>query len=788
MKSGTDSFLAFCRARSRALYDTDNRVFLGTASAINPSFYLTCLHCVGDRETVSIEESILHVETRIPSADLALLRSDTPQKIAHFIASSDDATLGNDVLVYGFRRRDGLISDVLFATKIGSSNERALAPGFRQHQLCGFERRNLLEAGMSGGVVLDASTLEIIGYVIGYEELKEQDRRDDLFIVLSSAITESDELRRALIFSHQRRAALMNIARRFMSLSGFSTQVETLGSEPGLDECLICTRGTGIVAYTLLVVAATSKQLRDSAELTLLHELSKKRAFMRGIHFDKAIVAIDEPLIDDELHSFVASVHDLTFPGRSDELNENNRAKSRLLGDRLLPRSVVCNSDTSRKPAFEAVENALAAKARIVAITGPLDSGKRTLVEEFAVTLEARALSGDRNSPTILRLSLSNDLEEAPISPAHRADSLLVIFTDLDQSFAIADSTSLLRALRGIIAKLDSICHDWAIILPIAGGVDQTKRTLRPLGKDLVEGKDWIVLELLPLSGEFVRETLRIELGTTEGEGLWKEIISSQEIFQIAQWPAGLSLILDRAVRALLSSTRLSQVQIIASLVNGYLSRDTRGFPPSATFCFLISLAKEINATQRMFVSVERARRIYAGTAPEVHVIHSIAVSDVLVFGLLSLSWENQSVFFENAIFLHYFLAIGIVKSVNAGDLTAGNPLYHRRIPVALLSDVVDLGIDKDQLWTLIKATAGGASKPTEGSGFIGGNSVSLLRLLNVDFRNAEFANCDLRGAIFTRCDLSGADFTNAVLVDASLSNTNLAGANFTNADLERAI
>jgi uncharacterized protein YjbI with pentapeptide repeats len=709
----------------------------------------------------------------------------------HFIVSSEEAQMGDKVIIYGYRIRDGSVNDVVMLTDIGSLSDRKLSENCETHQVYGFGKRYLVESGMSGGVVLQAATLEIIGYVLGYDHPHNEDRKDDVFVALHTAIIRNPILRKLVTFSHQRRAIRTNLARRLLSLAGFAVNVERLGDEPGLDECLVCSRGEGVLKNIVLIIIATSEQMWNAKNLKELHLLLKVRAQTRNIHFDRAFVVVEPDIIDDKSLDFTITLEDLrhaTPTSLQVDFSDGNLKTTGLITGTFLPRSVVHGYSDPPEPAIEAITNCVRNGVKLIVLTGLVDSGKSTVIANFRSIAEARMLDGDIHSPSTHELDLTTDfIDKIPRGKQTDAGPIMVSLIGFDSMWLSGDSAKTLRKLRLIVSELEKRFCDWSIILSISGGLEQTKRIIGSALKDIEQIGDFTILELLPLSPDVVKKALLFELGAADGNAWWKTVESSQEIFQIAQWPTGLSVLLDRVVQASWSDHLANQIEVIGAIVNGFLgriSRSTEDLPPFATLNFLVALAEEINATQNMQVSVDRARRIYSEVVPQTHSIHAIAVTDVLVPGLISHSLSPGSVGFESPIFFHYLLSLAILKRLKSSDLTNTNPLFHRRMPVALLKDVVQLGIDEEQLWRLVKATKG---KKTNEVGFIGGNCISLLRLINADFRNCQLGHCNLQGGIFTDCNLFEADLSGAILVDVGLANSDIQSANFSDSDLTRA-
>lgn len=791
MKINQQAVLEYCRDRSCAIYDIKSGAFLGTATAIAPNYLISCNHCTNGRNQVSDGTRLFNVVSQMPCSDTVLLECLEPLNMAHFIASSEDAQMGETVIVYGYRYRDGRVNDVAILNDIGSFSERILANACDALQVYGFGKRNLIEHGMSGGVVLRATTFEMIGYIIGFDFLKHEERKDDVFVTLSTALFRNPDLRKHFTFGHQRRAIRINLARRLLSLSGFTVKVERLGSELGLDECLVCRRGKGVLQNTILLVAATSEQMSDNKHLTNLYKLSRKRATSLNIKFDTIYVLVDEGFFSySDLH-FILTVEDLmhSAPLSSAEyITDANKKLTGLIAGQFLQRFVMDFTKETPEPAIEAIKKAIENRIKIIIINGLVGSGKATLISNFQQIAEGRLFSGDSRSPVTYNIDLSTEfIHNIPKGEKSDTGPLVVSLFGFDKLWASGDTAKTLRKIRLIISELDKGSYDWSIVLSISGGLEQTKRILGPVLNEIDKNGAYKILELLPLLPNEVKKALFIELGASEGNSWWKTVASSQEIFQIAQWPTGLSVLLDRVVQSSWAHHQANQVEVIAAIVNGFLGRSSAnpdGLPPSATINFLVSLAEEINATQNMQVTIERARKIYASVVPQAHSIHSIAATDVIVPGLVSQSDSPDSVGFESPIFLHYLLALAILKSLESCTLGPNNPLFHRRMPVALLKDVVQLGVDTKQLIDLIQSTIG---KHENEVGYTGGNCVSLLRLSDFNFKGIKMANCDLRGGIFTECDLENSNFCGAKLIDVGLANSNIMNVNFSEADLNRA-
>lgn len=791
MKIKQQAVLKYCRDRSCAIYDFKSGAFLGTATAIGPNYLMSCNHCVNGRNQVSDGTSLFSIVCQMPCLDTVLLESLVPLNMTHFIASSEDAQMGETVVVYGYRHRDGHVNDVAILTNIGSFSERILANDCDAHQVYGFGKRNLIEHGMSGGVVLRTTTFEMIGYIIGYDHPQSEERKDDVFVTLSTALFKNPNLSKHFTFGHQRRAIRINLARRLLSLSGFTVKVERLGSELGLDECLVCKRGKGVLQNTILLVTATSEQMSDITHLNNLYKLSQERAPSHNINFDTIYVLVDEGFFSNsDLHSII-TVEDLihSAPVSSTDYITDAKIKSTgLITGQFLQRFLMDVAYEKPAPAIEAIKNAIESRIKLIIINGIVGSGKSTVISNFQQVAEGRLFSGDSQSPATYNIDLSTEfIDKIPKGKKSDTGPLVVSLLGFDKLWASGDTAQTLRKIKLIISELDNGYYNWSILLSISGGLEQTKRILGPVLNEIDKKGTYKILELLPLSPNEVKKALFIELGASEGNAWWKTVASSQEIFQIAQWPTGLSILLDRVVQSSWTHHQANQVEVIAAIVNGFLGRSSAnpdGLPPPATINFLISLAEEINATQNMQVAIERARKIYAAVVPQAHSIHSIAATDVIVPGLVSQSDSPDSVGFESPIFLHYLLSLAILKSIESCMLGSTNPLFHRRMPVALLKDVVQLGVDTKQLIDLIQSSIG---KHENEVGYIGGNCVSLLRLLNYNFKEIKMENCDLRGGIFTECDLENANFCGAKLIDVGLANSNIMNVNFSNANLTRA-
>ncbi|MCE1168571.1 MAG: pentapeptide repeat-containing protein [Sphingobacteriia bacterium] len=782
----SEATLEFCRARSRPIFDADDGTFLGTASVIATNCLLTCEHCINDRERIKDNEKVFSVAFRIPCTDTVLLESSFPQDMTYFVASSDEARIGEEVFIYGYRKRDGEFNDVVILTEIGSLGDRKLSDNCKTHQVYGFGKRYLLEFGMSGGVVLRRSTFEMIGYIIGYDHPLNEDRKDDVFVSISSVIAKSPLLKKRLTYSHQQRASRINLARRLLSLSGFAVNVVQLGTEPGLDECLVCARGEGVLQNIILIITATSEQNHNTNSLKELYSHTYEYTKHLDTHFDHIFVLVDEGMPFDASLHFIVTIEDLI---KSTPINSTfNNGDTGLIAGQFLPRFVIDTVEELPVLAAEFIKKAVENGIKLIVVTGSVGSGKSTVITNFLSTSKDRMVTGDNQAPVTFEIDLLNDIDgRIPKGKKDASGPVVVSLIGFDLLWTMGDTTKTLRKIRLIILELNKNFKDWTILLSISLIHERTKLILNPVLTFMDNVGPYKIIELLPLSPENVKNALLFELGASEGNAWWNTIVSSQEIFQIAQWPTGLSVLLDRVVQASWSHHKANQIEVIAALVNGFLGRlsgNTQGLPPSATINFLIALAEEINATQKMRVSIEYARKIYANIAPQTHNIHAIAISDLIVPGLIMQSGSPDTLEFESPIYLHYLLSLAVIKSLKVGNLGIANPLFHRRMPIALLGDVIQLGIEEKQIWNLIKSTIGGKNDEV---GFIGGNCISLLRLLKIDFKGCQFANCYLRGGIFTGCDLSNADFTGATLIDVGLANSTLNNTKFSGTDLNRA-
>lgn len=792
MSSISENALDYCRVRSRRIFDNIDGSFLGTASAVSATELLSCNHSLKLHEKVMIEDCEAGVSLRLPCFDLAFIRTLGVNNEAYFVVSSEGPTPDEQVILYGYRLRDGNISDVVLMEEVGSIGNRQLSPSCESQKVFGFKRRDLIEPGMSGGVVLRAKNFELIGYIAGFDQSEDGERKDDVAICLPSVVERSAEIGSHLNFSYQHRAALANVVRRLLSLSGLMVGSERLGDEAGLEECLVCTQGAGRLKSTLLVLIATSEQMRSAKGLESLMTLASTRADLRGLVFDRAIIVIENGCADYSYLNFVVPIGELvpTTPAFSVSQSDcESKSDSSFIGGSFLSRQVLTSDRDEPIEAVDMVVEAIGQGARCITITGPVGAGKATVLSNLNEVFRQRVLSGDLTTPTIYEARCAT--EDARENWLIKRGATVIALTDFDDLCVAGESGKALRGLRLLLTHLETHRVQATVVIGMSGGLEQAKLVLSSLvAADPARERDLVVCELLPLDPQLIKQALSAELGSTEGEAWWQTVSSSQEIFQIAQWPCGLAVLLDRVVQAPWAHHRVNQVEVIAALINAFLSNGgcrEDDFPPSTPLAFLVAIAKEVNATQSMQVSLERARVLYASLAPKsyhLQLLHSVAVHDILVPGLLSQSVSPTSVSFDSPIFLHYLLAVAIKTSIDEQDLSVSNPMYHRRLPVALLKDVVDLGVDPDPLWKLIDQTKDRAGPDV---GFIGGNCISLLRLLAVDFRNRQLADCDLRGGIFAGCDLSGANFENSSLVDVGLANAILDDAKFSGTDLERA-
>lgn len=791
MISAPDSALQYCRARSRPLYDASSGTFLGTSSAVAPNVLLTCNHLIGDRSEVKGPAEIYSVLHKFPCLDLATIRTFGEPLPGSFIVSSRDIEPLEQVIIYGYRTRDDKIVDAVHFASIGSASERVLAPNCAAQKVFGFSSRNLVELGMSGAAVLRASSYEMLGYIVGYDVLESAERKDDVFVPLSSEIASNVSLREHLTFSHQHRAILINTVRRLMSLAGYLVNADRLGDEPGLQECLVCVHGTGVLEHVFLVIAASGDVGHSQKQVEELHDLAIKRAESRHLHFDKVIVIVEE---DSQAHlylEYAQSLKDLkeaTPSGVRPPVATSAGPLVGLIGGSYLERLVQSPAGDSPESALEAIETRIRDGAKIVVLTGPTDSGKRTILEIFQRNLEGRFLSGGADLLNTVRIELAA-AASADIASWTRpiSEHTVVLIDDFEKLWTSGDSALAIRALRALGTELNRNFRDWSIILSFGGDTENIIQTLPSVVEGLIDQSRIVALELLPLSGELIRHALFGELGSTAGQALWKTVSSSQEIFQIAQWPSGLSVLLDRIFQASWDRQRASQIHVIAAIVNGFLSRGRRNnedMPPSVTLQYLIQLAKDMNATQQIAIPLSRARRIYADAALKTGNVHNIAVNDLLAPGLLASSTQLDALRFENPVFLHYFLALAIMQSVEANETGAHNPLFHRRLPIALLTDTIHLGLDERLIRGMLASIA---HHKNELVGFIGGNCISLLRILGANLRDTDLSATDLRGAIFAGCDLSYSNLSNCELIDVGFANARLDHTSFAAANLYRA-
>ncbi|AKB45313.1 NACHT domain-containing protein [Methanosarcina vacuolata] len=144
---------------------------------------------------------------------------------------------------------------------------------------------------------------------------------------------------------------------------------------------------------------------------------------------------------------------------------------------------------------------------------------------------------------------------------------------------------------------------------------------------------------------------------------------------------------------------------------------------------------------------------------------------------------SDEYTFFHKSL-MEFFIAKKFVNEIK-GNKVNSSSFGKRRISPTIGNFMKDLLTDKDALYAIIHNTK---YKNFDEIGFLGGNSLTILGLMNENFSEKDFSSLVLSGAYLLNCDLIHTSFKNSILKDAEIINCNLTNADFTYTDLEGAI
>lgn len=784
----------------------------------------TCNHVLADiprHETVAVRlaDGTVYpatVSASIASRDLAFLRIEAEgQKFDYFRLPVALPEFAQVVVITGFRTIQREVVKYSRLTAVASRTDVLLRNGARAEAF-GLDARDVLSPGMSGGPVIDPASRVLLGLMLGFDV--EPDaintagfvRRDDLFLPLTVELLASEGL--GVSARVGAAVAALNSARSALALLGFASRIIELDLPEGLFVAAICELRSSPFPFSVALISLSDT---DGGRLNFkeLRQQIVDRVETLGTDVDRVVFLLPpESLVDSSLRlppdTLVTTVDDVVAKVglHWDRLATTlrNRAAADPPPSLWMERSILTTGGASND-ARGALLGHLAADGHVIFLTGLSGAGKSALLKKVYVDLadaaEESLLSLGRPLLVDMIDFASTELHErfttaglslGGLQTSRQASERLVLFLDGVDDLLTRDGyvnavTTLASVLAALPARFAICCAS------ATAGEHGAEQCLLAAARAALREIVTQEVSLRPLSEREYRRFLATTLGSDVAGEVSKRIEESLEIWALARWPEGLKAICEAVVRNGVGELQTSSAPILDEYIETRLKSDNvrrrTSLPVKVRLQFATLAALEMNRQGTMVLDrtslrhvAERVLRVDADSV-------TFGFADLLSGSLMQFAGTEGASFVDPTVF-SYFLARGItaelgqISDQRSPQAFRDTSVATRRLPVSVLRSVASLlpspAVVRDALLLTRDRTF-------DETGYTGGNCASLLRLLNVDLRKADFQRLVIRGAIFCGMDLSGAMFAGSDIRDAAFASACLAGADLRDTLLDRA-
>jgi WD40 repeat protein len=831
----------YLRDRTGIVVNNKAQKLVGTGAFISESgYFLTCYHLnIQDEKEFFILDVAQSVEYKIEKIyeyeeiDLLIIKTNRGNNLNFLKIDSKQDLIGKEIYAFGYPENDlilrkgrGKINRVtidshLFYDKINV-------------KVYGLDSKTF-EHGQSGGPVIDLKSRSLVGVIHGYDVEKDKiydektresigfigRRNTDYFIPINAAIEKIDSnlLKNFIIDAAANDLELVKRVSNILELIGYNTEVTDFLDDKSFD--IVATLDEGVARFRLLVICMTGGRTETTKE-----EMSERIAYQkRHFNIHEIVLIVEDFLPPDisklvefyqikvttetEFLSLVIGIPNyLKIVFQKWENSYDNRYYTPLSGQDLKEGifTDVNNVDEylSKWLEEEGKKNLL--------IIGKFGSGKTTTCKKFIHSV-AQKYQADRTHRIPILIKLKD----------HKRLSIRGLITDLLQN-----KLKIRNSNFSVFEKLNS---DGRFLLVFDGfdemeqyrGLSSTYCNLKDLSDCFTDNSKIIVtsrleyfvedknVESIFLSNEFTQlintgkfEVLYLEdFNAVQVEDYIKnkmDTIYSKEVIEIINKNDSLNEISRRPILLkLISETPLSVYENtiinLSSLYSNYIERkferDVFEERPvmlnkEEKINLLSLIAGHIYKNSLLVISLESISKIIHDHYPNESKLElEMFVHDILLNSFLSMTSRERSFEFSHKSFFEYFIALRIKNEIRELMLINKYPeiLSSRKLYYDILKFLKDFNINEKDLETVILYTK---NKNLEDVMFIGGNIVSLLRLMNYNFSNKNFDDCVFHEANFSNCNLENISLRNCNL-RANFNNSNLKNANFSFSDLETA-
>lgn len=789
----------------------------------------------------SLESSVEHI-TIVPEVDLALLyptNENFPEQ-PFFTLNTRATEAGQAVLVLGWPARDNG-HPYYRSTEVASG--RVVSEGENAIHVFGFREHGILKPGMSGGPVVNIETGELLGLAYGFDKargmpildssgnpvLHQVDRLDDYFIPAAQLLRASPDLREiAIVNDRTQHAALVEQLLEGLRLLGFTCQLE----DPRSDQRHVVVGEMRLGPVDIRVLGLAVDTSAPDSRRYDLHDYVRRTEATRAKQFDKIIVAheiSDENLVRQQfkipadwavirasqilgdLISAAPYLESVVERWRTDR-NHISQKYVHVGARRLGQGGVVEQIEDVEKWILNWLT--LPTAPRKLLLLGAFGSGKSTLVRRLAYLLATRALQTSTDGslvPLIVRLRdvrtrslehvianlLRQDLNAALAQPElyrrlSETGHIIGLFDGLDEMSSSPQQGSAFEHMREIISiaqppqkliltsRLEYFVKDEDIFALMQ--MDEFD--------SLLAENDSIVLVLDEFNDAQIDSYLRSifsQAQFTEAIAAFNDI---ENLRELARRPLLLELIASSLDSIRSMAGRVSMADLYRVYTDEWLNRDIRlgrsEFPREAKEDFLKVVASQMNVQGRLSLTHYDVLRLLSSYLSNDVSKAAFHIRDVLTNSLLARNEQSGSYEFLHKSFFEYLLASRFKDDIESGDpfgVLGSDGFKARRLGSAVIRFMSELGIAEYRLWELLEKTRHATDIDV---GFLGGNVVSLLRIMGSNFEHRDFNDMMLRGAVFSNSNLLGSTFQRATLFDCGFINCVLDQVDMRAADVTR--
>lgn len=784
----------------------------------------TCHHVLAEiphNETVAVRvaDGTVYpatVSVSIAKRDLGFLHIEANgQRFDYFRLPVSLPEFAQVTVITGFRKVQGHVVKYSRRAAVASRTDVLLRNGARAEAF-GFDARDVLSPGMSGGPVVDPASRVLLGLLLGFDvEANAVNtatfvRRDDLFLPLTVQLLAAEGLRVSARVGAA--VAALNSARSALAVLGFASRIVELDLHEGLFVAAICELRSSPFPFSVALISLADT---DAGRLNY-GELRKQvvgRLAALGQDVDRVVFLLSPesasaPSVGLPPDTLVTTVDDVVAKVDLHWDRLATTLRNRAAADpppSLWMERTVLTSDGLSHDARGALLGHLATDGQVIFLTGFSGAGKSALLKKVYVDLSDAAdeslLSLGR--PLLVDMSdfASSELHErfttaglslGGLETSRQAGERLVLFLDgVDDLLTRDGYVNAVTTLASVLAALPprfAICCASAT----AGehGAEQCLLAAARAARCEIVTQE---VSLRPLTDRENRRFLATTLGADVADEVSKRIEESLEIWALARWPDGLKAICEAVVKNGVDELRVSSAPILDQYIETRLKSDNHrrrtSLPVKVRLQFATLAALEMNRHGTMVLDRTHLRqvaeRVLGVDADQV----TFGFADLLSSSLMQFAGSEGASFVDPTVF-SYFLSRGITAEL--GQIAdQRSPLAFRdrsvaarRLPVSVLRSVAALLPSPTVVWDALRLTR---ELTFDETGYTGGNCASLLRLLGVDLRGADLRRLVMRGAIFCGMDLSGSMFAGSDIRDAAFASACLTGADLRNTLLDRA-